>query len=57
MVSVKERIIEKLWGYDSDAEANHVEVYISFIRKKLKYVGSKVAINTVRGIGYSLSYS
>ena len=52
MVSPKEQIIEKLWGYDSDAEANHVEVYISFLRKKLSHVGSIVKINTVRGIGY-----
>lgn len=50
----KEQIIEKVWGFDSDAEANHVEVYISFIRKKLKCIGSCVTISTVRGIGYSL---
>lgn len=47
-------IIEKLWGFDSEAEANHVEVYISFLRKKLKYLGSKTSIVTVRGVGYSL---
>ena len=47
-------IIEKLWGFESEAEANHVEVYISFLRKKLKYVGSQVSIVTVRGVGYSL---
>ncbi len=50
----KEIIIEKLWGYDSEAEANHVEVYISFLRKKLKYVNSSTEILTVRGVGYSL---
>lgn len=53
----KEMIIEKLWGFDSEAEANHVEVYISFIRKKLKYVCSSVQIVTVRGVGYSLKNS
>ena len=55
MVCSKEQIIEKLWGFDSDAEANHVEVYVSFLRKKLAFVNSKVAINTVRGVGYSLT--
>ncbi len=55
MVLSKEQIIEKLWGFDSEAEANHVEVYISFLRKKLKYLESCVSINTVRGVGYRLS--
>lgn len=55
MVCSKEQIIEKLWGFDSEAEANHVEVYVSFLRKKLAFVHSKAAINTVRGVGYTLS--
>ncbi|SHI54334.1 response regulator transcription factor [Lutispora thermophila] len=50
----KELIIEKLWGYDSEVEYNHVEVYISFLRKKLQYLDSKVCINTIRGVGYAL---
>ena len=50
----KERIIEKIWGYDSEAEYNTVEVYISFIRKKLLAVGSNVEIKSMRGIGYSI---
>lgn len=50
----KERIIEKLWGFESEAEANHVEVYISFLRKKLKFLSSTVTICTVRGLGYRL---
>ena len=56
----KEQIIEKdiltdkIWGYDSDAEYNSVEVYVSFLRKKLNLLGSKVKISTVRGIGYKL---
>lgn len=54
MVCPKEQIIEKLWGFESEAEANHVEVYISFLRKKLKFVHSKTSISTVRGIGYTL---
>jgi DNA-binding response OmpR family regulator len=54
LASSKELIIEKLWGFDSDVEHNHVEVYISFLRKKLTYLNSKVTINTVRGVGYIL---
>lgn len=50
----KELIIEKLWGFDSEVEHNHVEVYISFLRKKLAFLNSKVGINTVRGVGYIL---
>lgn len=50
----KEQIIEKLWGFDSEAEANHVEVYISFLRKKLAFVSNSVTINTVRGMGYQI---
>lgn len=50
----KELIIEKLWGFDSEVEHNHVEVYISFLRKKFAYLNSNVAINTVRGVGYIL---
>lgn len=50
----KEEIITKIWGYLSDAEDNNVEVYISFIRKKLQFLGSKVSILTVRKIGYHL---
>ena len=54
IVATKEGIIEKIWGFDSDAEANHVEVYISFLRKKLSYLKSKTIIETVRGVGYIL---
>jgi DNA-binding response OmpR family regulator len=50
----KETIIIKLWGYDSEAEHNNVEVYISFLRKKLKYLGTKVSIKTTRNVGYNL---
>lgn len=52
--SSKELIIEKLWGFDSEVDNNHVEVYISFLRKKLSYLDSNVVITTVRGIGYIL---
>ncbi len=50
----KETLIEKIWGYESEAEYNNVEVYISFLRKKLAHINSQVAIKTVRGVGYCL---
>lgn len=50
----KERIIEKIWGYESDVEYNNIEVYISFLRKKLNAIGTGTQIKTARGIGYSL---
>ena len=55
MVVSKEQIIEKLWGFDSEAEGNYVEVYISFLRKKLAFVSRDVTIATVRGIGYRIA--
>lgn len=54
MVISKENLIEKIWGYESDAEYNNVEVYISFLRKKLIHIHSNVSIKTVRGVGYRL---
>jgi DNA-binding response OmpR family regulator len=54
MVVPKETLITKVWGNESDAEDNNVEVYISFLRKKFFYLGSKVTISTVRKIGYFL---
>ncbi|WP_336775007.1 response regulator transcription factor [Paenibacillus sp. MMO-58] len=53
-VTSKEQIIEKLWGFDSDVEHNNVEVYISFLRKKLVFLQAAVKINTIRGVGYVL---
>ncbi|GLC82839.1 response regulator transcription factor [Lacrimispora brassicae] len=50
----KETLISRVWGSDSDAEDNNVEAYISFLRKKLKFVGSRVEISTVRKVGYRL---
>ncbi|MBQ7070430.1 MAG: response regulator transcription factor [Ruminococcus sp.] len=49
-----ERFMEKIWGYDSDAEINVVWVYISYLRKKLSSVGANVVIKASRGMGYSL---
>ena len=50
----KETLIERVWGYESDAEYNNLEVYVSFLRKKLAFVGAKVKIKASRGLGYSL---
>lgn len=50
----KERFIEKIWGYDTEAEYNTIEVYVSFLRKKLNAVGANTEIKSIRGIGYTL---
>ena len=49
-----ERFMEKIWGYDSDAEINVVWVYISYLRKKLGLIGADVEIKATRGVGYTL---
>lgn len=50
----KARLIDKVWGMESDAEDNNVEAYISFLRKKMAFIGSHVDIATVRKVGYKL---
>lgn len=50
----REKLALKVWGYESNAEYNNVEVYISFTRKKLAFIGSKMEIKAVRGLGYEL---
>ena len=50
----KETLLDRIWGLDSDAEYNTVEVYVSFLRKKLQFIGSRVRIRATRGLGYSL---
>jgi len=50
----RETIATRTWGYDSEAEYNNVEVYISFLRKKLKLLNSNVEIKTIRNLGYKL---
>jgi len=54
IVLTKETLLLKIWGYESDAEDNNVEVYISFLRKKLDHLRSKVKIKTIRMVGYCL---
>lgn len=53
-VMAKETLITKVWGMESEAEDNNVEVYISFLRKKLSYLNSQVIISTIRKAGYFL---
>lgn len=50
----KEDLIVKVWGFHSEAEDNNVEAYISFLRKKLHFLGSKAEIATLRKLGYKL---
>lgn len=50
----KDQIYDKVWGIDNDIESNNLEVYLSFIRRKLKALGTKVNIKSVRGLGYKL---
>lgn len=50
----KESLLLKIWGSESEAEDNNVEVYVSFLRKKLAYLGSSVNIAVVRKVGYYL---
>lgn len=50
----KETILTRVWGYDSDAVENHVEVYIGFLRKKLASIGSDIRIEAIRRLGYHL---
>ena len=55
-ILTREQLAIKIWGFESDAEYNNVEVYMSFTRKKLVFVGAKTEIKAVRGVGYELRY-
>ncbi len=55
-ILTREQLAIKIWGYESDAEYNNVEVYLSFTRKKLSFVKAKTEIKSVRGVGYELRY-
>ena len=50
----REMIYDRVWGMESDALSNNLEAYMSFVRKKLKLIGSKASIKTVRNMGYKL---
>lgn len=53
-ILTREQLAAKIWGLESDAEYNNVEVYMSFTRKKLAFVEARTEIKAVRGIGYEL---
>ena len=55
-ILTREQFAVKIWGYESDAEYNNVEVYMSFARKKLNFVKARTEIKAVRGVGYELRY-
>ncbi len=52
----REQIYDRIWGMDSEAVSNTLEAYMSFVRKKLKILGSDVSIKTIRNMGYRLEY-
>lgn len=52
----KEQIYDRVWGIENEIESNNLEVYLSFIRRKLKVIESKVVIKSVRGMGYKIEY-
>lgn len=54
LVISKDVLYDKVWGFDNNIESNSIEVYISFIRKKLKIINSNVNIKANRGLGYKL---
>lgn len=53
-ILTREQLAVKIWGYENEAEYNNVEVYMTFVRKKLAFIGSKTAIKAVGGVGYEL---
>ena len=50
----RDQIYDRVWGFDSTVESNNLEAYLSFLRKKLKAIGSKVRIKSIRNVGYKL---
>lgn len=54
MIISKEQIYDKVWGIDSDFESNNLEAYLSFLRKKIKIIGSNVSIKAIRNLGYKM---
>ena len=53
-IITREQFATKIWGFDSEVEYNNVEVYMTFVRRKLNYIGSKAEIKAIRNIGYQL---
>lgn len=50
----KEVLLVRIWGFESNATENHVEVYVGFLRKKLQSIGSNIRIEAIRRQGYHL---
>ena len=53
----KEMIYDKVWGFDNESISNNLEAYLSFIRRKLKLINSKVQIKSLRNLGYKMEYN
>lgn len=53
-IMTRDQLAMKIWGFESEAEYNNVEVYMTFTRKKLAFIGTKVEIKAIRGLGYEL---
>ena len=51
------QIYDKVWGMENEIESNNLEAYLSFIRRKLKAIDSKVNIKSCRGLGYKMEYA
>ena len=54
-VAQRDQLINKVWGFDSEFESNNLEVFVSFLRKKLKFLDAPFTIAPVRGVGYRLN--
>ena len=53
-ILARDMLISKVWGPDEESDYNSLEVYISFLRKKMKFVNSSTKIVTTKGVGYSI---
>ena len=53
-IKKRKNLYDKIWGYDNNIESNNLEAYLSFIRKKIKIIGSNVKIKAIRGLGYKM---
>ena len=50
----KETLLERVWGFENEAEYNNLSVYLTFLRRKIAFVGANIEIRASRGLGYSL---
>ena len=50
----KETLLERVWGFESEAEYNNLSVYLMFLRRKIAFIGANVEIKASRGLGYAL---